>query len=163
MVVDLQARRMGVGFKSHKGQADVARGTVAGIGVVLMKPRSYVNLSGGPAAAVRNYYKIPLDRVVVVHDELDLPYGTLRLKTGGGDGGHNGLRSLTRSFGSPDYHRVRVGIGRPPGRMDPANYVLRNFDASQRADLDLELDRAADAVVSLVTRGLAASQNAFHG
>jgi PTH1 family peptidyl-tRNA hydrolase len=162
-VVDRLAKRIGTGFKAHKGQADVAPGKLDGVGVVLTKPRSFVNLSGGPAAAVRGYYKVPLDRVVVVHDELDLPYGTLRLKLGGGDGGHNGLRSLTQSFGTPDYYRIRVGIGRPPGRMDPAAYVLRDFDAVQRQDLDLELERAADAVESLVTRGLAATQNAFHG
>ena len=163
MVVDVLAARLGTGFKAHKGRADVASVTVGGERVVLAKPRSYMNLSGPPAAAVRDFYKVPLDHVVVVHDELDLPFGALRLKLGGGDNGHNGLRSLTRSLGSPEYLRVRVGIGRPPGRMDPAAYVLRDFDTSERRDLDVHVERAADATESLVTAGLTASQNAFNG
>ncbi len=163
MVVDLLGARLGAGFTSYKGRADVASGVVGGARVVLVKPRSFMNLSGGPTAAVRDFYKVPLDKVVVVHDELDLPFGTLRLKLGGGDNGHNGLRSLTQALGSPDFLRVRVGIGRPPGRMDPAAYVLRNFDAVERRDRDVHLERAADAVESLVTVGLSASQNAHNG
>ena len=162
-VVDLMAGRLGSRFTGHKGRADVASGVVAGERVVLMRPRSFMNLSGGPTAAVRDFYKVPLDRLVVVHDELDLPFGTLRLKQGGGDNGHNGLRSLSRSLGSPDYLRVRMGIGRPPGRMDPAAYVLRDFQPTEHADVDLLIERAADATESLVTAGLAASQNAFNG
>lgn len=163
VVVDLLAARLGTSFKAYKGRADVASGLVGGARVVLVKPRSFMNLSGGPTAAVRDFYKVPLDQVVVVHDELDLPFGTLRLKLGGGDNGHNGLRSLTQTLGSPEYLRVRVGIGRPPGRMDPAAYVLRDFDAVERRDLDVHLERAADAAESLVTSGLIASQNAYNG
>ena len=163
MVVDHLATRLGTSFKSHKGRADVASAGVAGARVVLVKPRSFMNLSGGPTAAVRDFYKAPLGQVVVVHDELDLPFGALRLKLGGGDNGHNGLRSITRSLGGPEYLRVRVGIGRPPGRMDPAAYVLRNFDPGERGDLGVHVGRAADAAESLVTAGLTASQNAFNG
>ncbi len=161
MVVDLLAERMGVRFKAHKGRADVAVGTLGGARAVLVKPRSYMNLSGGQIAAVRDFYKIPIERVVAVHDELDLPFGALRLKLGGGDGGHNGLRSLTQSLGS-GYHRVRVGISRPPGRMDPADYVLRDFDKAERAELGLVVGEAADAVEHLVVQGLASAQNTFN-
>jgi len=162
VVIDLVAARLGSGFKGFKGRADVASGTSDGARIVLVKPRSYMNVSGGPTAAVREFYQVPLARVVVVHDELDLPFGTLRLKLGGGDNGHNGLRSLTRSLGGPDYLRVRFGIGRPPGRMAPAAYVLRDFDTAERRDLDVHVERAADATLSLVTVGLSLSQNAFN-
>jgi len=163
MVLDALAARIGATFSSHRGRADVATGRIGATRAVLAKPRSFMNLSGGPTAAVRDFYKAPLGQVVVVHDELDLPYGTLRIKLGGGDNGHNGLRSLTQSLGSPDYLRVRLGIGRPPGRMDPAAYVLRDFDVLERRDLDVHLGRAADAVARLVTDGRVASQNAFNG
>jgi PTH1 family peptidyl-tRNA hydrolase len=162
MVVDGLATRLGAAFKAHKGRADVASGVLDGARVLLMKPRSYMNLSGPPTAAVRDFYKVPLEQLVVVHDELDLPFGTLRLKQGGGNGGHNGLRSVTQSLGSPDYLRVRFGIGRPPGRMDAAAYVLKDFDVAERRELGLDLERAADAVESLVRFGLAPTQNAFH-
>lgn len=162
MVVDGLAGRLRVAFKAHKGRADVGSGVLDGARVLLMKPRSYMNLSGPPTAVVRDFYKVPLDRLVVVHDELDLPFGTLRLKQGGGNGGHNGLRSVTQALGSPDYLRVRLGIGRPPGRMDAAAYVLKDFDAAERRDLGVDLERAADAVESLVRLGLVATQNAFH-
>ncbi|HEX6931143.1 MAG TPA: aminoacyl-tRNA hydrolase, partial [Streptosporangiaceae bacterium] len=112
--------------------------------------------------AMARFYKIPASRLVVVHDELDLPFGTIRLKLGGGDGGHNGLRSLTRSLATRDYYRVRVGIGRPPGRQDPADYVLRDFSAAERKELPLVLERAADAVEALLRLGLEAAQNEFH-
>ena len=162
VVIDLLAARLGTSFKAFKGRADVASGTSDGARIVLVKPRSYMNVSGGPTAAVRDFYQVPLARVVVVHDELDLPFGTLRVKLGGGDNGHNGLRSLTQSLGGPDYLRVRFGIGRPPGRMAPATYVLRDFDVVERRDLGLHLERSADAAVSLVTDGLVASQNTFN-
>lgn len=162
MVVDVLAERIGARFRVHKGRAETAVGRLADRQVVLVKPRSFMNLSGGPVAAVRDFYKVPLDRLVVVHDELDLDFGVLRVKRGGGAGGHNGLRSLTKSLGGPDYLRVRVGIGRPPGRMDPAAYVLRDFSAGERTDLGVELERAADAVESLITHGLVATQNEIH-
>ena len=163
MVVEVLAARQRSSFKGFRGRADIATATIDGARVLLAKPRSYMNVSGPPAAAVRDFYKVPLDHLVVVHDELDLPYGTIRLKQGGGDGGHNGLKSVTRALGGNGYLRVRVGIGRPPGRMDPAAFVLRDFDAQERSTLDLELERAADAVEHVVTAGLAAAQNAVHG
>jgi PTH1 family peptidyl-tRNA hydrolase len=121
-----------------------------------------MNESGGPIAAVAQFYKIVPGRVIVVHDELDLPFGTLRLKAGGGEGGHNGLKSTTSSLGSKDYIRVRFGVGRPPGRQDPADFVLREFSAAERKDLDFFLDRAADAVEAVLTSGLEAAQNTFN-
>ena len=162
MVADLLADRVGARFRAHKGRAEVAVGRLVDRQAVLVKPRSYMNLSGGPVAGVRDFYKVPLERIVVVHDELDLDFGVLRVKQGGGAGGHNGLRSLTRSLGGPGFLRVRFGIGRPPGRMDPAAYVLRDFSAAERADLGVYLERAADAVESLIRDGLAATQNAVH-
>ena len=162
MVVDLLASRAAARFKAHKGRADVVEGRVAGVRAVLAKPRSYMNESGGPVASLLGYYSVPPGRLVVVHDELDLPYGALRLKLGGGDGGHNGLRAVSRSLGTRDYLRVRLGIGRPPGRQDPAVYVLRDFSPTERKELPLHLDRAADAVEVLLTDGLEKAQNRFN-
>jgi PTH1 family peptidyl-tRNA hydrolase len=162
MVLDLLADRIGGRFKSHKGRSDVVEGRLGGDRVILAKPRSYMNESGGPVAGLRQFYKVPLDHVIVVHDELDLPYGTIRLKLGGGDNGHNGLRSITRSAGGRDFLRVRFGIGRPPGRQDPADFVLKDFSPSERRDLELYVDRAADAVEALVAQGLEAAQNTVH-
>jgi PTH1 family peptidyl-tRNA hydrolase len=130
--------------------------------VVLAKPGSYMNVSGGPVAGLAQFFKVdPLD-VVVVHDELDLPFGTVRLKRGGGEGGHNGLRDVTKALGSRDYVRVRVGIGRPPGRMDPADFVLRDFSAAERKELPFLLADAADAVELLLTEGLERAQLKVH-
>ncbi|MCO6006755.1 aminoacyl-tRNA hydrolase [Actinoallomurus purpureus] len=162
MVLDVLAARMGGRFKAHKARADVVEGRLAGVRVVLAKPRSYMNESGGPVKALRDFYKVPLERVIVVHDELDIPYGTLRLKRGGGDNGHNGLRSITKALGGRDYPRVRFGIGRPPGRMDAAMFVLRDFSAAERKELDLNAERAADATETLITDGLERAQNVFH-
>jgi len=162
LVVDLLAERMGARFKAHKGRADVVEGRLAGQRVVLAKPSSYMNLSGGPVASLRDFFKVPAERIVVVHDELDLPFATLRLKRGGGDNGHNGLRSLTQSLGTKEYLRVRWGIGRPPGRQDPADFVLKDFTAVERKELPFLYDRAADAVEALLTGTLEAAQNVFH-
>jgi len=162
MVVDLLAGRMGGKFKAHKARAEVLEGRLAGARVVLAKPRTYMNDSGGPVTALRDFFKVPEDRLVVVHDELDLPYGGLRLKLGGGDNGHNGLKSIRRSLGTGEFNRVRFGIGRPPGRMDAAAFVLRDFGATERKDLDLEVDRTADAVEALVTEGLERAQNTYN-
>ena len=162
MVVDLLAGRVGGRFKAHKGRADVVEGRLAGGRVVLAKPKSYMNESGGPVASVAGFFKVPPQRIVVVHDELDIPYGALRLKLGGGDNGHNGLRSIRSSVGTGDWLRVRVGIGRPPGRQDPADFVLRDFSPAERKDLDFHVDRAADSVEALISDGLEAAQNRFH-
>lgn len=166
-VADLLAARIGTRFGRHRrAAAEVAEGRL-GVGfdapaLVLVKPGTFMNLSGPPVALLRTFYKIPAGQVVAVHDELDLPYGQLRCKLGGGEGGHNGLRSLSQSLASKDYLRVRFGIGRPPGRQDPADYVLADFSATERKELDYLVDRAADIVESLVTRGLEWTQNAYH-
>ncbi len=162
LVADLLAERAGGRFKAHKGRADVVEGRLAGRRVVLAKPMSYMNMSGGPVASLRDYFKVPVERIVVVHDELDIPWATLRLKRGGGDNGHNGLRSLTAALGTREYLRVRFGIGRPPGRQDPADYVLKDFSATERKELPFHVDRAADAVEALLTGSLEAAQNTFH-
>ena len=162
MVADLLAERMGGKFKSHKSGADVLEGRVAGQRVVLAKPKSFMNLSGGPTVAALNFFKVPLEQLLVVHDELDVDFGQLRLKRGGGDGGHNGLKSITKSLGSKEYLRVRFGIGRPPGRQDPADYVLKAFSSTEAKELPLNVDRAADAVEALLTGSLEAAQNRYH-
>jgi len=162
MVVDLLAQRMGGRFKAHRGGVDVVEGRIGGTRVVLGKPKSFMNLSGGPTASLRDFFKVPVERIVVVHDELDLPYGTVRLKRGGGDNGHNGLRSITKSIGTREYLRVRFGIGRPPGRQDPADFVLKPFSSVENKELPFHVDRAADAVETLVTESLEAAQNRYH-
>jgi PTH1 family peptidyl-tRNA hydrolase len=162
LVADELAARVGGKFKAHKSGADVLEGRLAGTRVVLAKPRSYMNLSGGAVVGTAKFFKAPQENLIVIHDELDLPFGAVRLKLGGGENGHNGLRSITKSLGSKEYHRVRFGIGRPPGRMDPADYVLRDFAAAERKELAFEIDRCADAVEALVAQGLEAAQNAFH-
>jgi PTH1 family peptidyl-tRNA hydrolase len=162
LVLDELASRVGGKFKAHKSGAEIVEGRLAGHRVVLAKPRSFMNLSGGPVVGAARFFKVPEASIIVVHDELDLPYGTVRLKLGGGDNGHNGLRSITKSLGSKEYHRVRFGVDRPPGRMDAADYVLRDFSPTERKELAFELDRTADAVEALLADGLEAAQNRFH-
>jgi PTH1 family peptidyl-tRNA hydrolase len=165
MVADLLASRIGAKFGRHRrAVAEVAEGRLGfgGPKMVLAKPLTYMNLSGGPVTALAQFYKVPPGQVIAVHDELDIPYGQLRAKCGGGEGGHNGLRSMSKSLGTKDYVRVRFGIGRPPGRQDPADYVLSDFAAAERKELDFLVDRAADVVESVVTRGLEWAQNAYH-
>ncbi|MDX6388988.1 MAG: peptidyl-tRNA hydrolase, family [Streptosporangiaceae bacterium] len=162
LVADLLADRAGARLRRSKFRASVGDGRLAGLPVTIAKPATFMNESGGPVAALRDYYRLPAERIVVLHDELDLPFGTIRLKLGGGDNGHNGLRSVTAALRTRDYHRLRFGIGRPPGRMDPAAFVLRDFAALQRKELPYLIDRSADAVEALLTDGLAAAQNAFH-
>jgi len=163
LAADVLAARAGVRFRAGKFRAMAAEGRLAGFGVIFVKPLTFMNDSGIAVAGISGYYRLEPDRIVVVHDELDLPFGTIRLKRGGGDNGHNGLRSVTAHLGTREYYRVRIGIGRPPGRMDPAAYVLRDFSAAERKELPFVLDRAADAVEALLTDGLAAAQNTFHG
>jgi PTH1 family peptidyl-tRNA hydrolase len=162
MVLDELAARAGGRFKAHKSRAEVVEGRLAGVPAVLAKPLSFMNLSGGPVKALADFYKVAPERVIVVHDELDIPYGALRAKVGGGDNGHNGLKSITKSLATKDYPRIRFGIGRPPGRMDPATFVLRDFATAERKDLPFLVDRAADMVESLMTSGLETTQNRFH-
>jgi PTH1 family peptidyl-tRNA hydrolase len=163
LVVEELAGRARGRFATHKrARAQVAEERVAGHRVVLAKPMSYMNESGGPVKSLADFYKVPLEHVVVVHDELDIDFATLRLKHGGGDNGHNGLKSLRRSFGTGDYYRVRVGIGRPPGRQDPADYVLKPWSSVERKELPLLVVEAADAVETLLTDGLERAQNRFN-
>ena len=163
MVADVLARRVGSSYKRHKAAAEIAEFRYADSRVVLAKPLSYMNLSGGATAAVARFFSIEPEHVIAVHDELDLPPATIRVKFGGGEGGHNGLRSISAALGTRDYLRVRFGIGRPPGRMDPADYVLRDFGATERRDLAVDLEQAADAVELLIEFGLEATQNQLHG
>lgn len=166
LVLDVLADRVGGTFRSHRRtRSDVLEGRLGGLPglrVVLAKPRSYMNESGGPVAALCGYYEIGPGRLVVVHDEIDLSYGTLRVKFAGGDNGHNGLRSVRRSLGTGDFYRVRFGVGRPPGRQDPAEYVLRDFSPAERKELAILVDRAADAVESLLVDGLDRTQAFYH-
>ena len=164
-VVSLLAERMAGRFKVLKmpsARVEVVEGRLAGRPVVLVRPLSYMNDSGGPVAGVARYYRVPPEQVVIVHDELDLPFGSMRLKRGGGDAGHNGLRSITSALGSPEYNRVRVGIGRPPGHRSGADYVLHEFARAERAELPYEIDRAADAVEALLSDGLESAQNEYN-
>ncbi|MEU5562435.1 aminoacyl-tRNA hydrolase [Micromonospora musae] len=166
LVAELLAQRVGAKFGRHRrAVAEVAEGRL-GLGgprLVLVKPLTYMNLSGGPVAALAQFYKVVPGQVVAVHDELDIGYGQLRVKCGGGEGGHNGLRSMTKSLGTKEYARVRFGIGRPPGRQDPADFVLSDFSAVERKELEFLVDRAADVVESVVTRGVEPTQNLYHG
>lgn len=165
LVNDELAARLGGSFRAHKsGRADVVEGRlgVGGPRVVLARPRSYMNEVGGPVKALASFYRIPPDHLIAVHDELDLPFGSLRLKLGGGDNGHNGLRSLRSSLGTGDFYRVRAGIGRPPGRQDVADFVLSNYSGSERKELPLLVSEAADAVESLVVEGLEQAQQRFN-
>ncbi|GGL87588.1 peptidyl-tRNA hydrolase [Nakamurella endophytica] len=162
MVLARLAERAGVRLSRHKAGADAATGRIGDHAVVLAVPRSFMNESGRPVAALARFYKVPPAELVVVHDELDLPAGTVRVKQGGGEGGHNGLRSISAAVGTRDYLRVRCGIGRPPGRMDPADFVLRDFSATERRELPLLVETAADAVASLLEVGLLETQNRLH-
>lgn len=162
LVADELSDRVGGKFKAHKTGAEVVEGRLSGCRVVLAKPRSFMNLSGGPVAGIAQFYKVPPASVIVIHDELDLPYGTIRLKRGGGENGHNGLRSITKSLGTKEYVRVRFGIDRPPGRMDPADYVLKDFSAAERKEIAFFIDQCADAAEAVASQGLEAAQNRFH-
>jgi PTH1 family peptidyl-tRNA hydrolase len=162
LVADVLGERAGARLRGSKFRASVGDGRLAGLPVTIAKPLTFMNESGGPVAALRDYYRLGASRIVVLHDELDLPFETIRLKLGGGDNGHNGLRSVTAALRTRDYYRLRFGIGRPPGRMDPAAFVLRDFRAEERNELPYLIDRSADAVEALLADGLAAAQNAFH-
>jgi peptidyl-tRNA hydrolase, PTH1 family len=165
MVLDELAARAGVRLSPGKGarsRAISGEGRLAGRRIVLARPLTYMNESGGPVRGLLDYHSLPPENLVVVHDELDIAFGAVRLKRGGGEGGHNGLRSISRSTGTKEYLRVRVGIGRPPGRQDPADFVLKDFSAVERKELDLLIGEAADAAEALLVRGLEAAQNEVH-
>ena len=164
MVVDLLAERAGVTFKRHRSNAMIAEGRTAPMGqrFVFAKPLSFMNVSGTPVAALARFYKLPAGRIIVVHDELDIPFDTVRLKIGGGPGGHNGIKSVAVNLATPDFVRVRVGIGRPPGRQDAAAFVLKDFSAAERTALPVLLEEAADAVELVASSGLELAQQRFH-
>ena len=162
-VLDVLAARIGARFSAHKRSGcDVAEGRLAGRRAVLAKPRSYMNLSGGPVANAARFFSVEATDVVVAHDELDLDLGVVRLKRGGGEGGHNGLRSISKSLATRDYLRVRFGIGRPPGRQDPADFVLKRWSSTERKELDVSVEVAADATEMLLELGLEPAQNRLH-
>ncbi len=185
-VLDTFAAQLRVGFKAHRSRAAIAQTrlptvggptlggpTVGGpavggpagaepVSLTLAKPSGYMNVSGGPVAGLVRYFGVDTDRVLVVHDELDLPFGTLRLKRGGGEGGHNGLRDISKALGTRDYLRLRFGIGRPPGRQDPADFVLRDFSAAERKELDLLRHEAVAAIEDVLRLGLIGAQQRLH-
>ncbi len=163
MVADLLAERIGSKFKAHKRSgAEVATGRLSGRSVVLARPRSYMNESGRQVGPLAKFYSVPPGDVIVIHDDLDLDFGCIRLKLGGGEGGHNGLRSIAAVLGSKDFQRVRVGIGRPPGHKDPAAFVLENFRAAERGEVPAICEQAADATELLIELGLEPAQNIVH-
>ncbi|MFD3041296.1 aminoacyl-tRNA hydrolase [Mycolicibacterium conceptionense] len=163
MVADVLATRVGSAFKVHKKSgAEVLTGRLAGAPVVLAKPRCYMNESGRQVGPLAKFYSVPPGRVVVIHDELDIDFGRIRLKVGGGEGGHNGLRSVASALGSKDFQRVRIGVGRPPGRKDPAAFVLEAFTAAERTELPTICEQAADATELLIAQGLEPAQNTVH-
>ena len=163
LVVEELASRGGGRFSLHKRSgADICEVRLAERRAVLVRPRSFMNVSGAPVAAAARFFSVTADDLLVVHDDLDLTLATVRLKRGGGEGGHNGLRSITQSLGTKDYLRVRVGIGRPSGRMDPADFVLKPFRAAERTEIELAVVHAADAAELLLTRSLADAQNQVH-
>ncbi|MFE3191774.1 aminoacyl-tRNA hydrolase [Nocardia sp. NPDC059240] len=163
MVAEVLAERVGGRFTVHKKSgADLLEARLDGRKVLLAKPRTYMNLSGRPVAALAKFFSVPATEVIVVHDELDLPFGQIRLKRGGGEGGHNGLRSISQALTTKDYLRVRFGIGRPPGRQDPADYVLKPFSAPERKEVPVIVEQTADAVELLLRVGLEPAQNQLH-
>lgn len=164
LVVDELAARRGAAFRSHRANARVAETRLrpGSAKLVLAKPNSFMNVSGGPVSGLARYYGIDPGRIAIVHDELDIPFDTIRLKTGGGPGGHNGVRDVAKALGTPDFPRVRVGIGRPPGRQDPADWVLSPFSSAERETLVHLVGDAADAVELLVDEGLVAAQQRYH-
>lgn len=165
MALDVLAERMRASFSPHKTNSRVAEGRLVpgGPKLILAKSNGYMNTSGGPVSALAKYFGVDPERVIVLHDELDLPFDSLKLKQGGGHGGHNGLRDIAKALGTPEFLRVRIGIGRPPGQQDPADFVLKPFASSERDTLAVLLEDAADAAEMLVTDGLTDTQQRFHG
>ena len=166
MVIDELAKRHNVKLSTHKSRTDIAAYKL-GVGVdafsvILAKSKSYMNESGGPIKALANFYSVEPQQIIVLHDELDIPFAAIRSKIAGGDNGHNGLKSLTSSFGSAEYYRVRLGIGRPMGQQDPADFVLKQFSKEEKKDLEEFLDRGADVVESLIATGLDFTQSRFN-
>ena len=164
MVADVLAARMGAPFKVHKRSgAEIVTGRLGHRPIVLAKPRCYMNESGRQVGPLAKFYSVDAGDVIVIHDELDIDFGTIRLKIGGGEGGHNGLRSVANALGTKEFQRVRIGIGRPPGRKDPAAFVLENFGSTERPEVPVICEQGADACELLIELGLEAAQNQLHG
>ena len=166
MVIDELGKRHNVKFSTHKSRTSIAAYKL-GFGVdahsvILAKSLGYMNETGGPIKALAQFYSVDVSQIIVLHDELDIDFAAIRTKQGGGDNGHNGLKSLTSSFGTPEYYRVRLGIGRPMGQQDPADFVLKQFSKEEKKDLAEFLDRGADVVESLITKGLDFTQSKFN-
>lgn len=165
IVLDALADRVGGSFSAHRSNARVLEGRAVpgGPRLILAKPNSFMNVSGGPVAALAKYFGVMPERIIVIHDELDLPFDAIKLKQGGGHGGHNGLRDIAKALGTPEFFRVRVGIGRPPGQQSPADFVLRPFASAELQTLGVLVEDAADAAETLANEGLLAAQQRFHG
>ncbi len=168
LVVDEMARVNSLKWTSHKARADVAAFKLGNIsigsdapGVILVKPHSFMNDSGGPIKALCNFYKVGIENLIVIHDELDIPFNAIRIKQGGGDNGHNGLKSTTSAM-TNNYYRIRMGVGRPPGQQDPADFVLKNFSSSEKSELPGFVSRGSDAIEYLINNGLAAAQGQYN-
>ena len=160
------AKKAGVKFSSHKSRADIAEISIGvsaqRVLLIAATLRCYMNESGGPTSSLANFFKVNSDHIIIAHDELDIPFQSIRVKYGGGDNGHNGLKSVTSGLSSSDYYRIRLGIGRPIGEQDPADFVLKPFSSAERKDLDLFLQRGIDAVELLITQGIEKAQNSFN-
>mgnify|MGYP000032063870 CR=1 FL=1 len=166
LVVDQLAKSNSAKWSSHKSRCDIAEFKL-GVGidapsVIVAKSKSYMNESGGPIKALASFYSVEPTNIIVLHDELDIPYAAIRAKVAGGDNGHNGLKSLTSSFGTADYFRVRLGIGRPMGQQDPGDFVLKQISKEEKKDLAEFIDRGADCVEFLIEKGLDLTQSKFN-
>ena len=163
MLLDVVAARFGENFKAHKSNALVAEvKVIGGPKLILAKPLSYMNLSGGPTSSLMSFYKLAPESLIVAHDELDLPPATFKLKQGGGHGGHNGLRDIIAAIDTKDFARIRLGIGRPPGTSDAADYVLKNFSGSEKTEMAVTLEIAADALEEMARNGIEVTQGKYH-
>ena len=161
MVLDVLAKRIDAKFKSHKAGAQVAEGKLGVNKIILAKSNGYMNTSGGPTAALLKFYNLQPEQLIVIHDELDIDFGQLKIKFSGGHAGHNGLRSIISAIGN-DFIRIRFGVGRPPGQQDPADFVLKNFSSTEKKELDVLLELSADMVETIFTEGLTAAQQKYH-
>jgi PTH1 family peptidyl-tRNA hydrolase len=166
MVIDQLAKRHSIKLASHKSRTHIAAYKL-GMGIdahqiILAKSHSYMNETGGPIKALANFYSVEPEKIIVLHDELDIGFAAIRTKVGGGDNGHNGLKSMTSAFNTPDYYRVRLGIGRPMGQQDPADFVLKQFSKEEKKDLDEFIERGADVVEFLIEKGLELTQGKFN-
>jgi PTH1 family peptidyl-tRNA hydrolase len=163
MVIDELVSQNSEKLSRHKrALAEVCETRISGVQVVLVKPLSYMNESGGPVKALAKFYKVAAEQIIVLHDELDIPLATIRVKLGGGDNGHNGLKSIRSALGSGDWFRIRLGIGRPPGQQDPADFVLHNFASTESAEVAIIKSQGCEVVSTLITKGLIETQNLYN-